>query len=70
MATVVLGPANRGPVKFTSCGFWPIGATDHQAVIDGAGSLTLTACHFAGRARKDPEAACVLVKSGAVTVSG
>ena len=32
--------------------------------------LTFTACHFAGWARKDPEAACVLVKSGAVTVSG
>jgi hypothetical protein len=70
MGTAILGPANRGPVKFTSCGFWPIDLTDHQALVDGAGSLTLTACHFAGWGRKDPGAACILVKAGSLTASG
>jgi len=72
MAQAVVSPTNKGPVKFSSCGFWARGATTNQAVIDGSGTTTFTACHFASWARKPgaEEAACILVKGGSVIVNG
>jgi len=67
MATVVIGPENRGPVKFSNCGFWPIGSTKNQAVIEGKGTVTFTSCHFAGWGGDSP---AILVKSGSVIVNG
>jgi len=67
MATVVVGPENQGPVKFSNCGFWPIGSTQSQAVIEGKGTVTFTSCHFAGWGK---DAAAILVKSGSVIVNG
>jgi hypothetical protein len=70
MATVEVGPKNKGPVKFSNCGFWPIESTDNQAVIEGNGAVTFTSCHFSGWANKDANAAAILVKSGSVIVNG
>lgn len=70
MATVVVGPNNNGPVKFSNCGFWPIDSTDNQAVIEGKGTVTFTSCHFSGWANKDPKAAAILLKSGSLIVNG
>jgi hypothetical protein len=72
MAQAIVSSTNKGPVKFSNCGFWARGATTHQAVIEGSGTTTFTACHFASWARKPgaEEAACILVKSGSVIVSG
>ncbi|MEN6520700.1 MAG: glycosyl hydrolase family 28-related protein [Armatimonadota bacterium] len=70
MSRIVVGPKNRGPIKFANCGFWHINTTDNQAVIEGIGTVTFTAAHFSGWAKKDPEAACILVKSGSVIVNG
>ncbi len=69
MAQVVIGPKNAGPVKFANCGFWPIQRTTHQAVVDGKGTVTFASCHFADWARKDPKAACILVKGGSVLIN-
>ncbi len=69
MSRVVVGPKNTGPVKFANCGFWPIQTTDHQAVLDGKGTVTFSSCHFADWARKDRQAACILVKGGSVIVN-
>lgn len=70
MASVVVGPENNGPVKFSNCGFWPIDSTDNQAVIEGNGTVTFTSCHFSGWANKDANAAAIMVKSGSVIVNG
>jgi len=70
MSTVEIGPQNRGPVKFTNCGFWGTDATREQVRHQGPGSLLLTACHFTGwdHARKgDP---CVRASSGRLIVNG
>jgi hypothetical protein len=71
-AQVIVGPTNNGPVKFTNCGFWARGATTNQAVIDGSGTVTFTACHFASWARKPgaEEAPCILVNAGSLIVNG
>lgn len=70
MATVVIGPKNQGPVKFSNCGFWPIESTDNQAIVDGNGTVTFTSCHFSGWANKDSNAAAISVKGGSVIVNG
>ncbi|HUI08876.1 MAG TPA: glycosyl hydrolase family 28-related protein [Bacteroidota bacterium] len=72
MAQAIVGPTNKGPVKFSNCGFWARGATASQSVIEGSGTVTFTACHFASWARKPgaEEAACILVKGGSVIVNG
>jgi hypothetical protein len=72
MAQAIISPTNKGPVKFANCGFWGRGATTNQAVIDGSGTVTFTACHFASWARKpgSEESACILVNRGSVIISG
>lgn len=69
MSTIVVGPENRGPVKFSNCGFWQIATTDNQAVIEGTGTVTFTSCHFTDWAMKDPEAPCIDVKQGSIIVN-
>ncbi len=38
MAGVEILPSNRGPVKFTASGFWPVDTTREQVVVDGSGT--------------------------------
>lgn len=68
MATVKIGPENRGPVKFSNCGFWPIGKTGSQAVLDGKGTTVFQGCHFSGWANDGSEAACIDVRGGAALI--
>jgi hypothetical protein len=66
MSTVIIGPENKGPVKFTNCGFWATEATDEQVIVDGEGTVMLNACHFADWARVDASAPCIRVKGAAL----
>lgn len=70
MSRIVVSPTNNGPIKFANCGFWHIGTTDNQAVIEGNGTVTFTATHFSGWAKSDPNAACIVLKSGSLIVNG
>ncbi|HDP90283.1 MAG TPA: hypothetical protein ENN42_10100 [Thioalkalivibrio sp.] len=70
MGTVIVGPDNRGPVKFTNSGFWSIGTTNEQVIVDGHGSVILNACHFSNWAVADRDAPCVRVKGGAALITG
>jgi len=69
MGTVIVGPDNRGPAKFSNCGFWTIPQTNEQVIVDGHNTVTLNACHFAGWARADRDAPCINVKGGAALIS-
>jgi hypothetical protein len=70
MSTVEVGPDNRGPVKFTSCGFWGVpGFTDEFARLHGFGQTTFTACHFANGAQLHKDAYAIDAFSGGLTVS-
>jgi len=62
--------SNKGPVKFTACGFWNIPTTDRHAVLEGRGHTTFNGCHFIGWGQKDREAPCLHARRGGLTVSG
>ncbi|MBM3880030.1 MAG: hypothetical protein FJ387_09975 [Verrucomicrobia bacterium] len=69
MAGIEIQETNRGPVKFTACGFWNIPTTDFHARLAGTGHTTFNGCHFVGWARKDPQAPCIHAQRGGVTIA-
>lgn len=70
MSTVEVGSNNRGPVKFTNCGFWGTEHTQEQVRHDGPGSLMLNACHFTGWDRDKNGSACIRARAGRVLIQG
>lgn len=70
MGTVVIGPRNTGPVKFSNSGFWTAPMTNEQVINNGRGTVTLSACHFANWGVLDPNAPCIRVNQGTVLVQG
>ncbi|MBI2423615.1 MAG: hypothetical protein HYV27_12360 [Candidatus Hydrogenedentes bacterium] len=80
MASVKIGPKNRGTVKFTACGFWGLdrrGAdrfgcqpTRSHMEIEGTGPVYVNACHFDGWNRTDDQSPCIHAHSGGLTVIG
>lgn len=69
MAGIEVTETNKGPVKFTACGFWNIPTTDRHALLEGRGHTTFNGCHFIGWGKKDPEAPCIHAKRGGLTVT-
>jgi hypothetical protein len=69
MAGIEIAPTNRGPVKFTGCGFWGVPTTDHHVVMEGAGHLFLTGCHFITWGQRDPNAPAIVARRGGLTVT-
>ncbi len=70
MAGIEINKTNRGPVKFSNCGFWGMGTTDYHAKIDGSGTVIFTSCHFEGWARQNPETPAIIVEGGKMIVNG
>jgi hypothetical protein len=70
MSTLRVGAQNKGPVKLTNCGFWPVPETQEQVVKLGPSTLMLTACHFADwdSARKGHP--CLRAAGGRLLVNG
>ncbi|MDH4238170.1 MAG: glycoside hydrolase family 55 protein [Phycisphaerae bacterium] len=69
MGTIEIGKDNRGPVKLSNCGFWPVPETKEQVVKKGPSSLILSACHFAGWDSKDEGRPCIRADGGRLIVS-
>ena len=70
MATVRVAPTNAGPVKFTSCGFWPVKETGRQADLEGRGHVTFSACHFAGWDNESKGEPAIWANCEGLTVTG
>lgn len=70
MGTVIIGPDNRGPVKFVNSGFWTVPETNEQVINNGSGTVILSACHFNDWGMADPEAPCVRINAGAAILQG
>jgi len=74
MSVIAVGPENQGPVKLTSCGFWPVKETGEQILKQGPSTLMLNACHFADWGRKEKESAenqpCIRASGGRLMVNG
>jgi hypothetical protein len=69
MAGIEVKETNRGPVKFTACGFWGIPTTDSHAVLEGRGHTTFNGCHFVSWGKKNTDAPCIHAKRGGLTVT-
>jgi hypothetical protein len=70
MATLEVGPHNRGPVKLANCGFWGIPGTEEQVRKEGPSTLTLTGCHFTGWDHGNNGKPCVRASGGRLIVNG
>ncbi len=70
MGTVIIGPENRGPVKFVNSGFWATRTTNEQVINKGIGTVTLSACHFNDWGVADRDAPCIRITSGAAIIQG
>ncbi len=46
MSKVIVGPRNRGPIKFTGCGFWARQGLDTHAIIEGVSPVYFVGNHF------------------------
>ncbi|HEY2081453.1 MAG TPA: hypothetical protein VGI88_01620, partial [Verrucomicrobiae bacterium] len=69
MSGVEIASTNRGPVKFTACGFWGIPTTDHHALLEGTGHTFFNGCHFIGWGQRDTKAPAIHAKAGGLTVT-
>jgi hypothetical protein len=69
MATVKIGPENRGPVKITNSGFWEVPGTQEQIYKQGSGPLILNGCHFTNWDMDGQGKACVYADGGRVSIS-
>ncbi len=69
MAGIEVGSENRGPLKFTACGFWGVETTGAHAVLDGRGHTTFVGCHFTDWGRGDPDAPAIDLRRGGLSVS-
>ena len=69
MSTIDVDSGNKGPAKFTACGFWGTEETASHAIIRGKGNVTFDNCHFIDWARGDKAAPCIVAHEGGVTIS-
>ncbi len=70
MAGIEVSQSNRGPVKFSNCGFWGIPSTDYHALVDGSGTVIFTSCHFQGWARRKHDSPAIIAQGGALIING
>ncbi len=70
MGTVIIGPDNRGPVKFVNSGFWTAVETNEQVINHSRSTVTLSACHFHNWGVEDREAPCIRINDGAMILQG
>jgi len=69
MSRVEISPSNKGPVKFTSCGFWGFAPADETIHLQGAGQLTLNSCHFSWNSKLNADGPVIRAESGSLTVT-
>ena len=70
MSGLEIGPANRGPVKLSNCGFWGRAGAGSQMVLEGQGTVTLTATHFDQWDQKGEGKPCIDARSGSLLMHG
>jgi len=65
MSGLEVGTNCHGPVKFSNCGFWGQPAAGSQMVLDGHGTVTLTATHFSQWNQAKP---CIEARRGSLLI--
>ncbi len=69
MSKVVVGPHNRGPVKFTGSGFWATHDLGSHAVLDGRGTVIFQGCQFNDWDRARKGAPCIAANNRRLIVN-
>ena len=73
MSGFEIGPDNWGPVKLTNCGFWGITEgefkTGSQMILNGQGTVTLTATHFDDWDWNKENKPCIEVLNGSLLMN-
>ncbi len=70
MSKVVVGPRNRGPIKFTGCGFWARDGLDSHAVIEGVSPVYFVGNHFSNWDRQNTGAPAIDANARRMIISG
>ena len=70
MSRVVVGPENRGPVKFTGTGFWATSDLVSHAELEGNGTVFFNSCHFSNWDRLKAGAPCIDANVRRLVVTG
>ncbi len=69
MSGFEIGPDNWGPVKLTNCGFWVVPETGSQMILNGQGTVTLTATHFDDWDRANENKPCIVALNGSLLMN-
>lgn len=70
MSGFEIGPQNKGPVKLSNCGFWGRAGAGSQMVLDGEGTVTLTATHFHKWDYEREGKPCIDARAGSLIMQG
>jgi len=70
MSKVDVGPRNRGPIRFSGCGFWATADLESHATLDGVGSVTFEGCHFVNWDRANQGRPCIDANARRVLITG
>ncbi len=70
MSGFEIGPENKGPIKLTTCGFWGKAGAGSQMVLEGQGTVTLTATHFHKWDPLEQGKPCIQALDGSLILSG
>jgi hypothetical protein len=73
MSGFKIGSDNWGPVKLTNCGFWGSNnaeyTTGSQMILDGHGTVTLTATHFDSWDGTGASLPCIAALNGSLLIN-
>lgn len=70
MGGIQVGPRNRGPIRFSGCGFWATQDLESHALLEGMAPVYLEGCHFANWDRKQTGAPCIDANARRIIVTG
>lgn len=70
MSGIEVGRNNRGPVKFTGCGFWPNDGQTFHAQVAGEGTVMFESCHFSGWDQNRDGAPAIDSNAARIIISG
>lgn len=70
MSGAEISEKNKGPVKFTACGFWANRGLKCHAKLAGRGTVIFESCHFSNWDQQREEAACIEANNARLIVNG
>ncbi len=70
MSQVQIGPRNRGPIRFSACGFWSTKDLETHARLDGMGPVYFEGCQFSNWDKGNTGAPCIDANARRIIITG